>query len=47
MISMHHKVNLALLGVTPVALMVGQPLQFGADMLLAVALWRTVLLQLF
>ena len=38
MISMHHKVNLALLGVTPVALMVGQPLQFGADMLLAVAL---------
>ena len=38
MITMHHKVNLALLGLTPVALAVGQPLQFVADMALAVAL---------
>ena len=38
MISFHHKVNLALLGLTPVALAVGQPLQFGVDMALALAL---------
>lgn len=38
MIQMHHKINLALLGVTPIALAAGGALQTPFDLILGVAL---------